>query len=213
EYGNAELARVRKQRRVPFPRRVRLLIKIVEGSAVPQAPLDLKIRPVAVDSDGVRTVGLQFDGIGTGTLGGLDELQSRLKPAVVIRRNLRNDVGRLIAADTPAVDDNARINPHGFSWSQPQAATLAAADRNRQQSETPPRQSTAPSTYLPARTRGANATGSIGCCLQRPVRRLCGIARDRRRAPMLRCPAHFRSLAVHPQRHRNPKRLPVRHVS
>ena len=75
ENGDADLARMLKQRLMPSPRHMRLLVKIVEGAPVPQAAANVEVFAIGIEGDGVGGVGLQLDRIGTAGLGRADDVQ------------------------------------------------------------------------------------------------------------------------------------------
>ena len=83
---------------------MRFLIQLVQRLPVPQAAFDLKLGRVTAQRDGVGGVGLDFDGIGTGSLGLFYDVEGGLQAAVMIGRHLGNDIGRVGSADGAAVD-------------------------------------------------------------------------------------------------------------
>ena len=104
EEGDAQLARLGEQGLVPFERRVRFLVEVVEGAAVPEAALDAEIRPVMVDGEGVGGVGLNLDRVGAGRRRRLEHRQRPLEAAIVVSRQLADDIGLVVAADRTAGD-------------------------------------------------------------------------------------------------------------
>ncbi|MNL24207.1 hypothetical protein D3C87_1456310 [compost metagenome] len=62
-----------KQRGMPFPGHLRLLIELIEALAAPQTTVDLKIGRIAIKRDGICGIGLQFYRIGSCLLGHLDQ--------------------------------------------------------------------------------------------------------------------------------------------
>lgn len=61
--------------------------------------MDLKLRGIAVQGDGIGAIGLQFDRIGTRGFGGINNLERGFKLAIVIGRQLGDEVGRVVRAD------------------------------------------------------------------------------------------------------------------
>ena len=110
EHRDAELAAFGEQRRMPVPRRVRLLVELVEAAAVPQAALDAEFRPVMVDGDRVGRVGLQLDRVGAGRLGGVHHGERMVETAAMIGGKLRHHVGRLARANGAAGDVDFRLS-------------------------------------------------------------------------------------------------------
>ena len=49
---------------MPFPWRVRLLIKVIERAALPQTGFDAEFGAVVIEGDGVRAISLDLDGVG-----------------------------------------------------------------------------------------------------------------------------------------------------
>ena len=107
EDGDAQLVSVLKQRGVPIPRRVGLLVQVVKRAAVPQPTTDTEIFRIAVQRDGVGAVGLQLDGIGAGLFGGLDNFEGSFNVAVVVGGHFCDDVGRMRRVDNSIVDRDA----------------------------------------------------------------------------------------------------------
>ena len=88
---------------MPFPRHLRPRVQLVERLAAPQ-PAGLKIRRVAIYGHRVGAVGLQLDRVGPGLGGHLDQPQRPLKAAVVVRRQLGDDVRRMATANPTLID-------------------------------------------------------------------------------------------------------------
>ncbi len=106
EHRDAELASLLEECFMPLERRVRLLIEIVERAPVPEPALYPEAGPVVVDGYCVRRIGLQLDGVRPRRGRGLHKAQCALEFAVVIARQLGNDIRRMARPNRPAGDFN-----------------------------------------------------------------------------------------------------------
>ena len=91
---------------VPLPRRVRLLVEVVQPAIRPElVPRgDPERRPVGVDGDRVGRVGLELDRVGTGLGHRPDDGQRRCQVTVVVARHLGDDERRLVGTDRATTD-------------------------------------------------------------------------------------------------------------
>ena len=92
---------------------MRLLVKLIQSSAVPQSALDLKLRAVVIDRQRIGGVGLQLDGIATGALRRLHQRKGAGDVAVMIARQFRDDIRRLVRPDQTA--GNGKLTHHECS--------------------------------------------------------------------------------------------------
>lgn len=77
---------------------------------MPKAALNHEAGPIMVDRDRVGAVGLQFNRIRTGLGRRLEDGDRALEAAVMIGRQLCNDVGRLIRADPTSGDFESHVD-------------------------------------------------------------------------------------------------------
>ena len=71
----------------------------MQGAPVPEAAADPELRPVDVQGDGVGGIGLDLDRVAAGGGGGIDQAQRAVQAAIVVPRQLADDVGRVVGAD------------------------------------------------------------------------------------------------------------------
>ena len=93
ERKNALVSGVREDLLVPFPRRVGLVVQVVETAPSPQLmPIrEPEARGIRVDGDGVSRVRLQLDGVRARFSGHRDDVQRTLQVAVVVAAHLSDD--------------------------------------------------------------------------------------------------------------------------
>lgn len=76
----------------PLPGGVRRAVEVVQVGSVPERTLlDAEPRLVAVDGDGIRRVGLYFDGVGAGLRGCVQGLHGGLEAPAVVCGQFRDD--------------------------------------------------------------------------------------------------------------------------
>ena len=95
ERDQAKLTGALEDRRMPFPGRVRLIVKIVQPAPGPQAVglANRKIWVVDIQGHGVGRVGLQLERMSTGGRYGVNDRQRAVERLVVIAAHLRNHKG------------------------------------------------------------------------------------------------------------------------
>lgn len=104
EQGDPALGGAGEQRRVPLVGRLGLGVEVVQAAAVPQPAGDAELRPVDVHGDGVGGVGLDLDGVAAGGRRRVDHAERPLQAAVVVPRQLADDIGRMARADLAVGD-------------------------------------------------------------------------------------------------------------
>ena len=95
---------------MPLPRRVSFLVQVIQGTPVPQSPMNLEVGGGAVEGDGICGVGLHFDRISPARLCHVNDTVSVIDVAVVVGGHFGNDVRRMVNADWAIV--NAEILLH-----------------------------------------------------------------------------------------------------
>ena len=88
----SQTVRLLHQLRLPVPWSVGFLIQLMKRGAVPYGSfVDLKIRGIAVQGDGVGSIGLQLDGVRSGLLRGMDDFDGPMVVLQVVGRHFRHD--------------------------------------------------------------------------------------------------------------------------
>ncbi len=90
--------------RVPVPWGIGGAVELVQALAGPLAGRDLEFRAGGVQGDRVGGIGLDLDRVGPGGGGGIDDAEGGIKAAVVVRRKLGDQIGRVRGADGAAID-------------------------------------------------------------------------------------------------------------
>ena len=94
---------------VPFPWGVRFLVEVVKTAAFPcGAFANLKAGIVAIEGDGIRAIGLKFDGICTSSGGSFDEFEGGREFLAVVGGEFCDDVAGRTVADGVACDLEVR---------------------------------------------------------------------------------------------------------
>src|SRR5690606_35617410 len=106
---------------VPVPRRVRLVVKIVERSATPQAAwvLDQELASLDVEGHGVGRVSLELEGVRARRGGGVNDLQRSFQALVVIAAHLSDEEGRVLRANRVIAKLDRSVPRHGCQPNAP----------------------------------------------------------------------------------------------
>ena len=90
--------------RVPLVRREGLAVELVQGLARPKAGLQPKSRPVMIDGDRVRRIGLQLHSMRTGACAGVNQALRAVEVLIVVSGQFRDDEGWIVGTNGSARD-------------------------------------------------------------------------------------------------------------
>src|SRR5688500_14014911 len=96
---------------VPLPWRLRSLVELIQGPAIPYGPRgDAKELAVMVERDGVWAIRLQLDGVDSGGRRGSNDLERVFEAATVVRGQLGDDeCTRRCPSDEATVNDHRAV--------------------------------------------------------------------------------------------------------
>ncbi len=107
-----------KDRAVPLPRRVGLLIELVERGAAPQAVGigDAEAFGIDIQCHGISGIGLQLQRVRAGIGGGIHQRHRAIQRLVVITGHFGDDEGGVIRPHHAAFDGEILLRTHGLTF-------------------------------------------------------------------------------------------------